>query len=255
VRRGLTSTDEREFLADQAYRLKIPISGADALIRYELFIASRQAEQAILQTALLSNEPEMVAVIGRRRVGKTFLVRSIYSGKINFEITGIQNGSSREQLQHFTDRLNYYAQPLLPFQAPKNWQHAFQMLIIFLEKGMNGKKFVVFLDEFPWLAGRNSDFLKAFGSFWNSWASQNNIVIVICGSAASWMIANVAAAQLTTYISFCPCRPHIFQYCQRRRTIRRGFRLSGLRIIYIWRRWVITPLFSLFNPEIIESIA
>ncbi|MEQ1746300.1 MAG: ATP-binding protein [Saprospiraceae bacterium] len=69
----------------------------------------RQQEQAVLQKALQSHEPEMVAVIGRRRVGKTFLVRSTYSESIDFEITGIQNGSLQEQLQHFTDRLNYHA--------------------------------------------------------------------------------------------------------------------------------------------------
>lgn len=154
-------------------------------------LVGRQEEQAILQKALQSNEPEMVALFGRRRVGKTFLVRSTYTEKITFEITGIQNGNTREQLQHFIDRLNYYARPILPFKAPHNWQEAFQMLIIFLEQRMKGEKAIIFLDEFPWLAGRKSDFLKAFGLFWNSWASQNNIVVVICGSAASWMIANV----------------------------------------------------------------
>lgn len=154
-------------------------------------LTGRQPEQAILQKALQSGEPEMVAVIGRRRVGKTFLVRSVYAGKIDFEITGVQNGNLRAQLQHFTDRLNYHARPILPFKPPQNWQEAFQMLIIYLEKLEKTEKFVVFLDEFPWLAGRKSDFLRAFGLFWNSWASQQNIVVVICGSAASWMIANV----------------------------------------------------------------
>jgi uncharacterized protein len=151
----------------------------------------RIQEQAILQKALQSNEPEMVALFGRRRVGKTFLVRSAYSGRIDFEVTGIQNGSTPEQLQHFTDRLNYHARPILPFKPPHNWQEAFQMLIVYLEKEVREDKAVVFLDEFPWLAGRKSDFLRAFGLFWNSWASQNNIVVVICGSAASWMISNV----------------------------------------------------------------
>ena len=80
---------------------------------------------------------------------------------------------------------------MLPFSASRNWQEAFQMLIIYLEKHFKEEKTVVFLDEFPWLAGRKTDFLKAFGLFWNSWASQNNVVIVICGSAASWMIKNV----------------------------------------------------------------
>lgn len=155
-------------------------------------LVGREQERAVLEKAFQSNEPEMVAVIGRRRVGKTFLVRLTYGERIDFEITGIQNGSTKEQLQHFADRLNYYAQPILPFAAPRNWQEAFQMLTLYLEKQHDGKKAVIFLDEFPWLAGgRKSDFLKAFGLFWNSWASQNNIVVVICGSAASWMIANV----------------------------------------------------------------
>jgi uncharacterized protein len=151
----------------------------------------RQQEQEILQKALSSTEPEMVAVIGRRRVGKTYLVRSVFQQKIDFEITGIQNGDTQEQLQHFSDRLNYYAKPILPFQQGRNWQEAFQMLIIYLESKKKTEKMVVFLDEFPWLAGKKSDFLKSFGLFWNSWASQNNIVVVICGSAASWMITNV----------------------------------------------------------------
>jgi uncharacterized protein len=151
----------------------------------------RQEEQDILQKAIQSNEAEMVAVIGRRRVGKTYLVRSVYAQKIDFEITGIQKGDTLEQLQNFSDRLNYYAQPILPIKQPHNWQEAFQMLRVFLEKLKKKGKMVIFLDEFPWLAGEKSDFIKAFGLFWNSWASQNNIVVVICGSAASWMITNV----------------------------------------------------------------
>jgi len=154
-------------------------------------LVGRQQEMAVLEKAFHSNEAELVAVFGRRRVGKTFLVRASYANKIGFEMTGIQNGSMREQLQHFTDRLNYHARPMLPFSAPRNWQEAFQMLIVYLEKYFNREKTVVFLDEFPWLAGKKSDFLRAFGLFWNSWASQNNVVVVICGSAASWMIKNV----------------------------------------------------------------
>ena len=154
-------------------------------------IVGRQQELTILEKALQSNEAELVAVFGRRRVGKTFLVRTAYSNRIGFEMTGIQHGTLQEQLQHFTDQLNYYARPMLPFSAPLNWQQAFQMLIVYLETHFKHKKTVIFLDEFPWLAAGKSEFLRAFGLFWNSWASQNNVVIVICGSAASWMIANV----------------------------------------------------------------
>jgi len=103
-------------------------------------LVGRQQELAILQKAFQSNEPEMVAVIGRRRVGKTFLVRSAYTQQMDFEMTGIQNGSTREQLQHFTSRLNYHARPILPFKMPQNSQEAFQMLIIYLEKSKKAKK-------------------------------------------------------------------------------------------------------------------
>lgn len=154
-------------------------------------LTGRQEEVTILQKALHSGDPELVALIGRRRVGKTFLVRQVYAGQISFEITGIQNGSSEEQLQNFADRLNYHAKPVLPLRTPLNWQEAFQMLILFLEKLHQSDKPVIFLDEFPWLAGKKSDFLKAFGLFWNSWASQNNVLVIICGSAASWMITHV----------------------------------------------------------------
>ncbi|MCY7329342.1 MAG: ATP-binding protein [Saprospiraceae bacterium] len=151
----------------------------------------RQEEQAILQKALQSPEAEMIALIGRRRVGKTFLVRSVYENRLDFEITGIQDVSLREQLENFATRLNAHAKPLLPFRRPADWADAFQMLITFLEGREKQEKMVVFFDELPWLATRKSNFLKWLGYFWNSWAAQKNIVVVICGSAASWMVANV----------------------------------------------------------------
>ncbi len=151
----------------------------------------RSIEKQILLDALQSNEAELVAVVGRRRVGKTFLVRSVYADAIQFEMIGIQKGTLQEQLEHFSNQFNIYFKPSVPYPVPKNWLHAFQMLILhFLDKKTD-HKIVLFFDEFPWIATRRSGFLKAFGVFWNTWASQNNVVVVICGSAASWMIQKV----------------------------------------------------------------
>jgi uncharacterized protein len=157
----------------------------------ENIIIRKAKKEDCLSIFDLSKELEMVAVNGRRRVGKTFLIRHAYQGKIDFDLTGIQNGTSREQLQNFADRLTLYAKPLFPFQRPTNWLQAFQMLVVWLESKPKVEKKVIFFDELPWLATRNSDFIKALGYFWNSWATQQNICVVICGSAASWMIANV----------------------------------------------------------------
>lgn len=154
-------------------------------------LIGRTGEQSTLLAALNSQEPEMVAVVGRRRVGKTFLIKRTYADHIAFEATGVQNAGRAEQLQNFAFRINktFYAGKTK--LKPKNWLEAFQLLILALEKRKFSDKIVVFLDELPWFDSRKSGFLRALGFFWNSWCVDQNIVVVICGSAASWMIEQV----------------------------------------------------------------
>ncbi len=155
----------------------------------ELF--GRKKEIEILEEALSSNRAEMVSVIGRRRVGKTFLVKTIYQNHIAFEVTGIQHATRKEQLRNFVIQLNEYSNNSFPMATPKDWLDAFYLLTKLLEEKLTDKKIVVFLDELPWLATHRSGFLKGLSWFWNSWAVNQNIVVVICGSAASWMIQKV----------------------------------------------------------------
>jgi hypothetical protein len=154
-------------------------------------LVGRKQEQEILRKALQSTEAEMVAVIGRRRVGKTFLVSNVYREQIVFEMTGIQNGSLTNQLTNFADQLTEFAKPSLPLKQPDNWLEAFQLLRTYLKQLPGKAKRVIFFDELPWIATHKSGFLDALGYFWNSWASREAIVMVICGSAASWMIQKV----------------------------------------------------------------
>ncbi len=155
------------------------------------FFIGRTYEQQIMQEALQSGRPEMVAVVGRRRVGKTFLINHVYKGHIAFEATGIQNGPRSEQLQSFAFRINRTFYSGKANLSPKNWLEAFQLLIVALEEQPQTQKKVVFLDELPWFDSRKSGFIRALGFFWNSWCVHQNIVVVICGSAASWMIEHV----------------------------------------------------------------
>lgn len=155
------------------------------------FFIGRKEEITILNKALQSKESEMVAVVGRRRVGKTFLIRSTYKNKIKFEITGIQKGTLDEQLHNFANRLNFHFRPTIPFKRPENWMEAFHILTLYFDSQQQTEKIILFFDELPWMATKRSGFLKAFGLFWNSWASQNNVIVIICGSATSWMIQKV----------------------------------------------------------------
>lgn len=121
------------------------------------------------------------------------MVQTVYANKIVFEISGIQHTPLERQLKNFTAQLTKFigdSSPL-PIQQPTDWFDAFLLLIKYLEPLVGGEKKVIFFDELPWLATRKSGFLDAFSYFWNSWASRENIVVVICGSSGSWMIQKV----------------------------------------------------------------
>ena len=108
-----------------------------------------------------------------------------------FEITGIQNATRQLQLRNFRDVLTEYTQSSLPIEIPKDWLAAFQQLKIYLKPLVAKKRQVLFFDELPWLDTHKSGFLQAFSYFWNSWASKQNLVVIICGSAASWISQKV----------------------------------------------------------------
>ena len=154
-------------------------------------IIGRKKEIAILQEAITSDEAEMVAILGRRRIGKTFLVTEAYKNRLVFEISGTQNASVRQQLKNFRDELAAVYGSSLPLAVPEDWLSAFQLLKQYLKTRNSTEKEVLFFDEVPWLTGHKSGFLEALGYFWNTWASRQNLVVVICGSAASWMIRRV----------------------------------------------------------------
>lgn len=154
-------------------------------------LIGRNEEAQTLRTALASKQPEMLAVIGRRRVGKTFLVKHTYGSHIDFELTGLQHAGKAEQLQNFIFAFRNHFPDFPIEERPRSWLEAFHLLSRALEDLNKQDKLVVFLDELPWLGTRRSGFITGLGWFWNSWAVNQSIILVICGSAASWMIDKV----------------------------------------------------------------
>ena len=158
-------------------------------------IIGRKNETGILTKALHSTEPEFIAVYGRRRVGKTFLIREFFEDTLCFEMVGVNQASLKEQLKNFAHSLKIaIGMGILP-QAPESWVEAFSILEQFLESSKLKhitRKRVVFIDELPWFNTPKSGFLQALEHFWNSYGSkQSNLILVVCGSAASWMIQKV----------------------------------------------------------------
>lgn len=155
-------------------------------------IIGRVTEKQLLEQSLKSDEAELIAMYGRRRVGKTYLIRKTFQKQLIFEFSGVHNASLKDQLTNFRNTIA----PLLklPVQPaiPLNWTEAFLALKNYAEPLLKKNKCVIFLDEFPWLSSAKSEFLSAFEFFWNSWGTkQNNLIVIICGSAASWMIQKV----------------------------------------------------------------
>ena len=148
-------------------------------------IIGRKEEQKMLQACLDSGKPEFVAVYGRRRIGKTFLIKQFFKEKFDFYITGAYKASKHDQLFNFKMTLENYSGKSRPM--PKSWLEAFYQLHDYLSTLGDGRK-VVFIDELPWFDTPRSNFISALELFWNQWASDQNIMLVVCGSATSWMI-------------------------------------------------------------------
>ena len=152
-------------------------------------LIGRNTEKRELLEAFESAYSQFVAVYGRRRVGKTFLVRETFNYKFTFEHSGVANGNNRKQLRAFRDSLVGAGMAKMPI--PTNWMDAFGLLRQFIKQSSDAKK-VVFIDEIPWMDTPRSDFLSALEYFWNAFASaRKDVLLIICGSATSWIINKV----------------------------------------------------------------
>lgn len=148
-------------------------------------IIGRKQEINLLKMSIESGKPELIAVYGRRRVGKTYLVRQYFKDDFAFYSTGIYEGTKKEQLAFFNKQLNEKANGAYPLA--NDWFSAFDQLKHLLMHSDKKTK-VIFLDELPWMDTPRSRFLKAFETFWNSWGcSQPDVKLIVCGSATTWM--------------------------------------------------------------------
>ncbi|MBK8634226.1 MAG: ATP-binding protein [Saprospiraceae bacterium] len=153
-------------------------------------VQGRDKEIALMEQLLESDRSEFLALYGRRRVGKTYLIDQLYGNKMVFAMSGLHDATLPEQLQNFSQAFQSSTKQITP--TPKNWLEAFHILIQHIEKIKRPSKKVVFIDELPWLSTARSGFLSSIEHFWNSWASKRkDILLVVCGSAASWMIQNI----------------------------------------------------------------
>ncbi len=149
----------------------------------------REKERQELEHLYNSPKAEFVAIYGRRRVGKTYLVSQALAGRITFEHTGLADtaGGMKDQLRQFYFSL--IRQGMRESHVPEDWLEAFFMLEMLLEAKKTEERVVVFLDELPWMDTPRSNFIAALGGFWNNWGcKKDNLLLIVSGSATSWML-------------------------------------------------------------------
>jgi AAA+ ATPase superfamily predicted ATPase len=174
-------------------------------------IIARQEELKILENLYGSGKAEFLAIYGRRRVGKTFLIREFFREKgIYFHITGVKDSPVKKQLRNFVEEFKRVF-GRSPEAKPKDWQEAFFLLKDAIENRAGEERIILFFDELPWLATHRSGFLQDLDHFWNRhMCSNNRILLIVCGSAAAWMIRKVIRdkgglhGRLTTTIRLNP---------------------------------------------------
>lgn len=150
-------------------------------------LLGRKEEAALLHKKWTAGRSEFVAVYGRRRVGKTFLIRNVFEGKFTFRMAAMSNASLQEQLANFNAAMQEQY-PHTGLTGAGNWMEAFGQIKQLAAKSRQKKK-VIFIDELPWFDTPHSGFIPALEHFWNSWASERkDILLLVSGSAASWMI-------------------------------------------------------------------
>lgn len=164
---------------------------------YLKMMIGRKKEIQELEKLYGSKQAELVAVYGRRRIGKTYLINQVFSDRFLFKHAGLAPEEEGDSRKETTKQLNQFYLNLLAYgleecEAPKNWLEAFFLLRKLITQKDDGSRLVVFIDELPWMDTRGSDFIQALEGFWNSYGcAKDNLMIIVCGSATSWMENNL----------------------------------------------------------------
>jgi len=155
-------------------------------------VTGRIEQTKAMEKSIKAKRSVFVAITGRRRVGKTFLIRQVYAKYFCFSVTGIQNAEVQTQINNFLEKLKEY-NPQQPIVGEINsWQGVFILFKKYLESLPKTKKYVIFIDELPWMATAKSGFIQLLAHLWNDYLSkEKHFVLVICGSATSWITQKI----------------------------------------------------------------
>lgn len=152
-------------------------------------LIGRKKEINLLHEIQNDDSSHFLAIYGRRRVGKTFLIREAFDYRFAFQHAGLSEGGMKGQIFAFVSSLKDAGYEVK--KQPKNWLEAFEYLKDLIRKSSEKKK-IIFIDELSWMDTPKCDLMVALENFWNGFASaRKDIVLIVCASATSWMLSKV----------------------------------------------------------------
>lgn len=147
-----------------------------------------------LSRCLLSKQAEFITLCGRRRIGKTYLIKQFFQDKdvVFFCATGEKDAAMKQQIKHFTEQIGSTFYNNMPIREEKNWNDTLLLLTRSIDNEDSGRPIILFFDEFPWMASAKSSLLQTLAYYWNQyWSTNSRIKLIICGSTASWIIEHI----------------------------------------------------------------
>jgi AAA+ ATPase superfamily predicted ATPase len=160
-------------------------------------VVARDRELKIFHQVEQSRKSECLAVYGRRRIGKTYLIDETFNNHpFYFSFTGTKNSPHKKQIKKFMRKLVRLARKMkvtIPKRA-SDWDEALDILFQVVERAKTDptQKKIIFFDELPWLCSHKSGFLEALDYFWNdNLSKRRDSILIVCGSAAAWMIKQI----------------------------------------------------------------
>lgn len=156
---------------------------------------NRTAESDKLNNLWKKKTAQLVVIYGKRRVGKTELIKQFIKGGKGIYFLADKR-SHKEQLLEFARVTgNYFNDEFVSKKGFSDWLEAF----IYLKFKASNDKFVVAIDEFPYLSETDSAVGSIFQKGWDEYFKDTNIFIIICGSSISMMESELVAYKAPLY--------------------------------------------------------
>jgi AAA+ ATPase superfamily predicted ATPase len=157
----------------------------------------RERELSSFEDKYSSKGSQLIAVYGRRRIGKSaFLKQFITKKRYAYYFEGVEGLDTSEQLDLFKRELARQTRdPLLNRLKLDTWTDVFEYITDSMLATKRAEKVIIVLDEFQWMAVGRTKLQALIKYFWDNCWKDKNLMLILCGSVSSYMVEKVVKSK------------------------------------------------------------